>query len=734
MKFCTMLVAAVLISLYCQPATAQVTNEITYQGELLKDSLLLNDTADLVFRLYDATTGGVLIGTPVAINNHPIVNGRFSVPLNFGPGAFTGDSRWIEIDIRSPAGTGLYTTLSTRQSVTAAPVALFALNGNPGPQGPAGPQGPQGLQGDPGPTGPQGPQGLQGNQGPAGPQGPQGLQGDPGPTGPQGPQGLQGPQGPPGDSHWLITGTATYYTAGNVGIGVINPGYLLEVAGDIGTTELMAWNPNLTGLAIQAYQGGVVLTPPTSAVFGYSSERTGVVGWSSSTQPGGGVGVWGQASLAQDGAGVYGEALSATGATSGVFGGVASPDGAAVRAINTATAGPGYALYAESNMVDSTSRPAAAVGKQGGSGTAFGVLGVRDDPALLFASSVPSGGAGVAGISNKGTGVYGASVDSTTNQVGVWGVANGDLIPIALYGVASGDDAIGSAARSLIFNGTGYGGWFSGWDISGTADAYGVFGETNETSVWITAPCGVLGKGGTALRGESTVPGGNGVIGIANGAAAWAVYGQSDIGYAGYFDGDVQVNGTLSKAGGSFKIDHPLDPANKYLSHSFVESPDMLNIYSGTVTTDSNGYATITFPNWFDALNTDFRYQLTVIDDGDFDGWVMCKVVNKINNNQFTLRTSIGVVEVSWQVTGIRQDAWAQAHRIPVESDKPSYERGFYLHPELFGAGPDRSMVESKRVIEAQQKNDPELIAQREQRLRETRANAPKIVKGNEDK
>lgn len=62
-------------------------------------------------------------------------------------------------------------------------------------------------------------------------------------------------------------------------------------------------------------------------------------------------------------------------------------------------------------------------------------------------------------------------------------------------------------------------------------------------------------------------------------------------GFAGFFLGDVDVDGDLSKAGGSFKIDHPLDPANKYLYHSFVESPDMMNIYNGNVTTDAEGKA-----------------------------------------------------------------------------------------------------------------------------------------------
>ena len=76
-------------------------------------------------------------------------------------------------------------------------------------------------------------------------------------------------------------------------------------------------------------------------------------------------------------------------------------------------------------------------------------------------------------------------------------------------------------------------------------------------------------------------------------------YEQSG-GYAAFFDGNVDVDGNLSKAGGSFKIDHPLDPANKYLYHSFVESPDMMNIYNGNATTDAQGSAIVQLPEWFE--------------------------------------------------------------------------------------------------------------------------------------
>ncbi|RKX18888.1 MAG: hypothetical protein DRP51_08375, partial [Candidatus Zixiibacteriota bacterium] len=154
--------------------------------------------------------------------------------------------------------------------------------------------------------------------------------------------------------------------------------------------------------------------------------------------------------------------------------------------------------------------------------------------------------------------------------------------------------------------------------------------------------------------------------------------------YAGYFSGNVNITGTLSKAGGSFMIDHPLDPANKYLYHSFVESPDMMNIYNGNVTTDGDGFATVELPDYFGALNKDFRYQLTVI--GDF---AQAIVAEEISGNQFTIRTDKPSVKVSWQVTGIRKDAYAEANRIQVEVEKPAREKGLYLHPEAFMLGPE---------------------------------------------
>ena len=174
--------------------------------------------------------------------------------------------------------------------------------------------------------------------------------------------------------------------------------------------------------------------------------------------------------------------------------------------------------------------------------------------------------------------------------------------------------------------------------------------------------------------------------------------GQSASGWAGWFSGKVRVTGTLQKGGGSFIIDHPLDPENKYLYHSFVELPDMMNIYNGNVTLDSKGEAWVELPAWFGALNRDFRYQLTAIGAPGPNLYI----AKPVQNNRFQIAGGQPGAQVSWQVTGIRQDAYANLHRIPVEEDKPASERGTYLHPDAFGQ-PASKGVNYQRMQQAEQ-------------------------------
>jgi len=298
------------------------------------------------------------------------------------------------------------------------------------------------------------------------------------------------------------------------------------------------------------------------------------------------------------------------------------------------SSGGTYGIWAKN---DSASSSAAAgyfeatggIGVYGSSSTGLGVKGV----AL-------GGGSGVYGVSNSGYGVIGESIDF----YGIWGESSSGYPAIEGYNNSNGHGVAG------ISN--------SGIGVYGAGSSYGVHGIS-------TASHGVYGQ---SIYGHG-------------------VHGYSSNGYAGYFAGDVHVVDTLSKGSGSFKIDHPLDPENQYLYHSFVESPDMMNIYNGNVILDEKGEAWVELPDWFEALNggkehrSDFRYQLTPIGAPGPNLYI----AEEITGNRFRIAGGTPGSKVSWQVTGIRHDPYAEANRIPVEEAKPPEERGTYLHPEAYG-------------------------------------------------
>jgi hypothetical protein len=280
----------------------------------------------------------------------------------------------------------------------------------------------------------------------------------------------------------------------------------------------------------------------------------------------------------------------------------------------------------------------------------------------IIASDVVSsanGGSAVSGSTTSGSALYGSSTGTGTGNNGVYGITT----------ATAGSGVVG------INNNGGLGVYGSGnTGVYGTG-TYGVYGSSSSNNA-------------AGVRGDTGATQGAGVWAYSSTVSDALFAENQGGGLAGEFSGDLNVEGNLSKSGGSFKIDHPLDPANKYLYHSFVESPDMKNIYDGKVTTDAQGNAVVTLPEWFEALNRDFRYQLTVI--GQF---AQAIVSAEVSNHQFSIKTDKPNVKVSWQVTGIRQDAWANAHRIPVEQPKATRDRGLYLHPELFGAPHNKSIV-----------------------------------------
>ena len=361
-------------------------------------------------------------------------------------------------------------------------------------------------------------------------------------------------------------------------------------------------------------------------------------------------------------------------------------------------AGPGIAVGANAvSLADggvTTAKLANAAVTQAKVSTAGGSSGhvLTVTPSGAAWQAVSGGAGGDITAVTAGAGLTGGGVSGDVTLAVEAGGINGTMLSVPL--LVAGDQAVvvhvtnlgsGNGIFSGSTGGTGVlGGSHSSYGIEGVAWGNGLAGVYGDHSA--TGNFGYLGASEYSVigwRGDNSAVGG---LGSGNG-----VYGRCTVGgnsYAGKFNGPVDINGNLSKSGGSFRIDHPLDPENRYLSHSFVESPDMMNVYNGNVVTDADGYAVVELPEWFGALNRDFRYQLTVI--GQFARAI---VAREIDGNSFVIRTDLGKVKVSWQVTGIRQDRWADAHRIPVEEDKPDDERGTYLAPELWGQPEEKGLI-----------------------------------------
>ena len=393
----------------------------------------------------------------------------------------------------------------------------------------------------------------------------------------------------------------------------------------------------------------------SAAIYGYSGAATGPVS-----------GVTGTAA-SNTGSGVTGTEFSATGAVSGVSG--------STNSVTAGAAGVNGLEWSKTGAVsgvsgETTSAGAGAAGVSGAAWSATGaVYGVSGTT-----GSTTTNASGVYALENAKSGqvygVYGESDSAGPNAAGLYGIST------ATTGANVG--VIGVSASSG-------GGGVIGSDTATTGGGSGVTGITASSN---STSAGVVGQataaGGTAGRFVNKAGSGLVLQGISKSTQVFSVDSSGN----GSFSGNLSVTGKLTKGSGSFKIDDPLEPEKKYLSHSFVESPDMMNVYNGNIVTDRHGVATVVLPDYFEALNRDFRYQLTVV--GQFAQAIVAK---KVAGNRFVIRTSKPGVEVSWQVTGIRQDAYANANRIPVEEEKPAQEQGYYLHPEAFGQPASKSIA-----------------------------------------
>lgn len=486
---------------------------------------------------------------------------------------------------------------------------------------------------------------------------------------------------------------------------------------------------NLSGTNV----GGSIVSAANAATLvgsrGVSGFVTGATGDTS--------GVHGQ-NTSSSGKGVSGIALSGTGVTYGLHGTSNSTSGIGAYGVATATSGSTRGVYARTESPSGIGLLAESVSSAGGyairtvsaaPSNSFGTItGINSYSGSLVARAgyfESSGGAETVQIRNLapsgGTEALNVRADSQ-DGIGVLaygatalsGIVTSDyttgtaLVASNLTGSGRAIDAFISSATGFgidVLNGATSGDAIAGQFISNSDNGISVFGIVDSTlgtgsgigGYFRTdgdTGRGVFGENtstnglGFGVYGQSESSIGRGVLGNATATGAldtpYGVRGTAStatLGFAVFAAGDMGASGVKP-----FRIDHPLDPENMYLLHYSAESPFPQNFYNGSVVTDAKGYAWIELPNYFGEINTNFKYQLTVVDEEDSEDFVLAKVTRKIKANRFQIRTSKPNVEVSWEVKADRNDLRIRANRPTDERPKVGLEKGKYQHPEYYGA------------------------------------------------
>lgn len=651
------------------------TTEFLYQGRFFDGGSLANGIYDISFKLYDVESGGTPLATVERFDVR-VINGIFSTSLDFGSTPFNGSQRFIEICVKFSSSPDPPTTLSPRQKMGATPQSIISLKAleanalsascNPCVQN----SNIQSLDANK----------LTGTVPPASiPTGSDNYIQNSITQQPASAFNISGDGTLGGNLSANIVRTQTEFQIGNnrvLGVGTGNSRNLF-VGLNTGTAITTGTDNILIGNSV----GLSNTTGATNIFIGNSAGLSNTTGFRN---------VFVGNRTGED---------NITGSRNSFFGDIAGTSN---------TNGSDNSFFGHSsglaNNASFNSFFGAFAGSQNTTGANNAYFGESAGRLNLLGSKNSIFG------SKAGENLIGSENSFFGFEAGKGDINNGSGVQNSFFGVESG--RVNNGGSNAFF------GYKAGnQNVSGGSNTFigrdaGLLNRTGNLNVFVGHDAGDQNVGGnfnTAIGAGANV-GNNNITGSSNTAiGANAVAGGNDIFFAtaigadaianetativlgrnNGFDivkvpgtiavsGNLNVNGTLSKGAGSFKIDHPLDPANKFLFHSFVESPDMMNVYNGNVTTDENGLAVVELPDYFEALNRDFRYQLTVI--GQF---AQAIVLEEIKGNRFKIKTDKPTVKVSWQITGIRKDPFAEKNRIQVEVEKSEQERGKYLYPEI---------------------------------------------------
>lgn len=274
--------------------------------------------------------------------------------------------------------------------------------------------------------------------------------------------------------------------------------------------------------------------------------------------------------------------------------------------------------------------------------------------------------------SNTTSTIQATTNSSTLNNSAVLGQSSGAARGIAGEVTSAGTADVANRGLNARTNGgigvegVGYNG------VAGSSiyeDGYGVFGENTHTGSATADEVGVGGVGGfVGVEGQSATGG----FGVASLDRIYAIT-------------DLASGGTKT-----FMIDHPMDPANKYLRHFAIESNEVLNVYRGNAVCNEQGEAIVSLPNYFHVINIDYSYQLTPIGAA-----ANLFIKSKVNNGRFVIGGGQPGMEVSWQLYAQRNDAYIQntPGAKDAEVEKEARNKGKYFRPDFYGQPKEKAIL-----------------------------------------